>query len=276
MQLSFYQLFFTFLIYSFLGWITEEIFALVKHGKIVNRGFLKGPLCPIYGFGMIIIIVCLSPIKNNILLLFLESVLITTLLELVTGYILERFFHTKWWDYSDMNFNFKGYICLTFSILWGLAGVFIMYIIQPNVVNFINKVPYDIGCIFLSLAGAFLAVDIITTLMSAANMYKSFSKFDELYQKTVEFKQKLEKNIRELDERHDEFFDERRETIEAQLEQVKDSLERLFSELHNKNKRFFNAFPKIGANERFSDFISTYNKHEKEHENTKENNKQHK
>ena len=108
-----------FLIYAFLGWCTEVAFAAVTRGKFVNRGMANGPICPIYGFGVLAVLFCLQPFRGNFFLLFLGSVVVTSLLELVTGWALEKFFHDKWWDYSNEPFNIKGYICLRFSILWG-------------------------------------------------------------------------------------------------------------------------------------------------------------
>ncbi|MGN0585807.1 MAG: putative ABC transporter permease [Oscillospiraceae bacterium] len=227
-----YTLTFLFFIYAVLGWAVEEVFALVKHGKIVNRGFLKGPLCPIYGFGMVIIILCLSPIKDWLPLLFIGSAVLTTLLELVTGYVLEKFFHTKWWDYSDMHFNFRGYICLTFSILWGLAGVFIMDIVQPAVMDLIVKIPRKTGYIILSAALIILAVDLVTTIISMTELGKSLAGLEALSEKAEDFRRRLEENR-----------DERREERTEQLEQLRSRMEQLSDELHRKHRRFLNAFP---------------------------------
>src|SRR5690606_13878404 len=120
-----------FLIYAFLGWCTEVAYKAVTSGKFVNRGFLLGPLCPIYGFGMILLLIIFQPIKDNVLLLFFGAIIITSALEFITGYILEKVFHHKWWDYSDVPFNIKGYICLKFSLAWGLAAVFVIHIVHP-------------------------------------------------------------------------------------------------------------------------------------------------
>ncbi|HVI41432.1 MAG TPA: putative ABC transporter permease, partial [Anaerovoracaceae bacterium] len=110
-----------FIIYAFLGWCTEVVYAAAKTGQFVNRGFLNGPYCPIYGFGVLFVIYLLHPVIDNLLYIFLGSVLITSAIELAGGYILEEIFHQKWWDYSDMPLNIGGYICLFFSLMWGLA-----------------------------------------------------------------------------------------------------------------------------------------------------------
>ena len=136
-----YTLVFLFFIYSVLGWIAEEVFVLLKQGQLVNRGFLKGPLCPIYGFGMITIIICLSPIKEHLVLLFIGSALLTTALELITGFVLEKIFHTKWWDYSDLHFNFKGYICLSVTVAWGFFSLLLVYVLHPPMERLLLWIP---------------------------------------------------------------------------------------------------------------------------------------
>lgn len=131
--MTFYDLLWYFTIYSFLGWCSEVIFATVTTGKFVNRGFLNGPVCPIYGFGMSLVLLVLLPFSDNIPLLFIGGALLTSAIELVGGWALKKFFHTTWWDYSDQPFNLGGYICLKFSILWGLCVVVVIRIVHTAI-----------------------------------------------------------------------------------------------------------------------------------------------
>ena len=101
-----------FLIYAFLGWCSEVVFAALNTGKFVNRGFCNGPICPIYGFGMLFVSLCLMPFRDNLPLLFILSLLLTSFIEFITGFVLEKFFNQKWWDYSKLPFNINGYVCL--------------------------------------------------------------------------------------------------------------------------------------------------------------------
>lgn len=133
------------LIYSFLGWCVEVIYHTVTYGEFSNRGFVNGPVCTIYGFGFTGVVLCLTPIKDNLLVLFVGSVALATLLELVTGWLLERIFHEKWWDYSNDKFNFRGYICLKFSLLWGLACTAVLLIIHPLIAGLVARVPKSVG-----------------------------------------------------------------------------------------------------------------------------------
>ena len=116
----FYNLLFYFAIYSFAGWCGEVVFATVRHGKFVNRGMLHGAYCPIYGFGLITVIVCLTPIKDSWLLLFVGSAVLTTVLEFITGCIVNLRFGLGVWDYSSVPFNLLGQVCLPFSIGWSM------------------------------------------------------------------------------------------------------------------------------------------------------------
>lgn len=123
-MLTMYEAVLCFFIYAILGWCVEVIYATVNSGKFVNRGFLNGPYCPIYGFGVLIVVLCLSPVSGSLIPLFFGSVVLTTMLELVTGFLLEKIFHAHWWDYSNEHFQLGGYICAKFSLLWVFSGAF--------------------------------------------------------------------------------------------------------------------------------------------------------
>lgn len=161
-----------FLSYAFLGWCTEVVFEACLHGKFINRGFLNGPVCPIYGFGMLVVAVLLTPLKDNLPLLFLGSVLLTSSLEFLTGFILETLFHDKWWDYTKEPFNIKGYVCLRFSLLWGLACVFVMRILHPLVMEGIRSIPARLGIALLCAAYATLLTDTALTLSATIKLAK--------------------------------------------------------------------------------------------------------
>jgi uncharacterized membrane protein len=163
---SLYQLIWIFIIYAFVGWCIEVTTVTVQTGKFVNRGFLNGPFCPIYGFGMVAVLLLLTPIKSNLLVFFIGATLVTSLIELLTGYILEKNFYQKWWDYSKEPFNFKGYICLNMSLVWGLGCILVVYVIQPQINNFINWIPVGPGTVALSLILLMILVDSIVTVNS--------------------------------------------------------------------------------------------------------------
>jgi uncharacterized membrane protein len=156
-----------FVIYSFLGWLLEVIFEMTQNGgKFVNKGFLNSPVCPIYGFGIIIVLSFLAPFKSNLLLLFIGSMVLTTVVEFVTGYILEKLFHRKWWDYTEWQFNIKGYVCLGVSAIWGVACVLMITFLQPLIDNLIHWTSSDIGNIIITLLIMIMIADAIVTVVS--------------------------------------------------------------------------------------------------------------
>ncbi|MFR0823579.1 MAG: putative ABC transporter permease [Clostridia bacterium] len=141
-----------FFIYAFLGWIMEVIGKLIQQKKFINRGFLIGPYCPIYGHGAILITILLSRYKANPFILFFMAILICSILEYATSYFMEKIFHARWWDYSQYKFNINGRICLRTMIPFGILGCFIIYISNPLFLEIIEKIPQSILlvlCIFL-------------------------------------------------------------------------------------------------------------------------------
>ena len=175
-----YQFLCIFFVYAFLGWCTEVSYAALQTGKFVNRGFLNGPVCPIYGFGVVIILACLTPLKQHFILLFLGSVVLTSLLELVTGFVLEKLFHQRWWDYSDDPFNIGGYICLKFSIAWGLACLFVVDILHPTIQWLISLVPRGLGWVLLGVFAACMAVDLAATVSTITKLNRKLEHIDQL------------------------------------------------------------------------------------------------
>ncbi len=128
-----------FILYSFLGWIMESIFRSICEKKLINTGFLRGPFCPIYGIGSIIMIVFLKDFEKYPISLFFISMIILTAWEYIVGVILEKIFNTKYWDYSDHKINFQGRICLTNSICWGVLGVLFIKYIHPFAEKIISR-----------------------------------------------------------------------------------------------------------------------------------------
>ena len=154
-----------FFIYACLGWCAEVAFAAVKTGTFVNRGFLNGPVCPIYGFGVCLAVFCLTPVADNIIVLFLGSVILTSAIEYLTGYVLEKVYHQHWWDYSNRPLNFRGYICLQFSLLWGVACVLILKLVHPAVHRLVAWIPGLLGAALAAALLSALLIDFAATVM---------------------------------------------------------------------------------------------------------------
>ncbi len=157
------MIFILFMFYSFIGWIMEIIFTLYKDKTLVNRGFLMGPYCPIYGSGCILIILLLNKYVNDPLALFVMSMVICSILEYMSSYIMEKLFKARWWDYSDRKFNINGRICLETLIPFGLLGCFLMYVINPFISNVLLSIPSGILNVLAIILLIIFIVDIITS-----------------------------------------------------------------------------------------------------------------
>ncbi|MDD4680995.1 MAG: hypothetical protein PHP79_08975 [Clostridia bacterium] len=169
-----------FIIYAFLGWCVEVAYHVVTSGRFVNRGFLNGPVCPIYGFGMIMLLSFLGSLVENFILLFLGSFLLTSILEFITGFTLEKVFNDKWWDYTFEPFNIKGYVCLSFSIKWGLGAVFMIKIIHPPIDKFVSVLNNGIGYILLVLLLSYCIIDFIITVLGILKIKRHIRLLDEI------------------------------------------------------------------------------------------------
>ena len=178
MLFSFFDTILLFIIYSFLGWCVEVAFVAVTSGKVVNRGFLNGPVCPIYGCGMVGVLMCLYPVKSNIVLLFIGGMIICSAVELFGGWILDKIFHMRWWDYSDKPLNVGGYICLPFSLMWGVAVVFAVKIVHTPIMFLLNKSPNVLKLILILIFGIIMAIDMVVTLKRLIGIKKSLGQLD--------------------------------------------------------------------------------------------------
>lgn len=146
-----------FLIYSFIGWIVEVSAFLIQDHKFVNRGFLIGPVVPIYGTGGILITILLTKYQSDPIVLFCMAVVVCSILEYLTSYIMEKIFKTRWWDYSNKKFNINGRICLSNLIVFGIMGLVMVYLINPFLIIILNKIdPILLKCVVSILMVLFI------------------------------------------------------------------------------------------------------------------------
>lgn len=227
-----------FFIYAFLGWCTEVIYAGVNRGIFVNRGFLNGPLCPIYGFGVITVLLCLLPLRENLLLLFAGSVVLTSFLELITGFIMEKLFHQRWWDYSDEPFNIGGYICLKFSLLWGLACVLIVDVIHRLITHLLVFVPDRFSMPFLVAFCTIFITDIAVTVATVAKLNQRLQQIDDVSRALRLVSVAIGTVAADGSIAVSEANDKIREDLKAKHEE-------LIALVHKEQKRLLHAFPNI-------------------------------
>lgn len=178
--LSLYEIFAYFFIYSFLGWVVEVAFHAVTMGKFVNRGFLNGPVCPIYGVGVTAILLMLGDLVQKAWVVALVGLAFPTAIELVTGFVLDKLFHNKWWDYSDRKLNLKGYICAEFSLLWCLAVVFVIEIVHPLVKSFAMLFNETAGTVIVCIFGAIMIADAVITVLQILKLNRKLKEIDDI------------------------------------------------------------------------------------------------
>ena len=205
--------FILFLIYSFLGWTIEVIVTFYKDKKFVNRGFLLGPYCPIYGFSSIVMILYLNRYCDSFITVFLLAVVVCSIIEYLVSYLMEKLFNARWWDYSNRKFNINGRVCLENSIWFGLLGTLLIYVVNPFLYNLISKMSDNV----LLIVGSFLLIIFVIDLIISLNVtFKIKSNITKLIKKdsTEEFNHKI------------------KELIDSRL----------------LNRRLFKAFPKLKFN----------------------------
>ena len=189
-----------FYIYSFLGWLWESSYVSIKEKKLVNRGFVAGPVCTIYGFGAVIVYLILKPIAGNIVLLYICGVIVPTILEYFTAVLMEALFHTSWWDYSKNKFNFQGRICLGASLGWGAFSVILFYVFQPFVDWIVSLYSVAAGEVMVRVATLVYAVDFGMSYMNAMQIGEKLRNMDAVMDELYEYIQntKLYESTEEL------------------------------------------------------------------------------
>lgn len=150
----------------------EVIYAYGTKKKITNRGFLIGPYCPIYGIGCILIIILLSSYKNHPAGMFVLAILICSVLEYFTSYLMERMFKARWWDYSKTKYNINGRVCLDTMLPFGIIACIVIYIINPTIMSVINRIPET----RLNILTLVLAIIFILDLIASFNIVNNFKK----------------------------------------------------------------------------------------------------
>lgn len=233
--MTIYNLLFYFFIYGILGWCVEVAYAAVKSGKFVNRGFLNGPICPIYGVGVVSVILCLSGIKENMILLYLTSVILVTVIEGITGLVLDRLFHHKWWDYSNQPLNIGGYVCLIFSLIWGVFCVFIMKVFQPIVEGMVRHIPVLIGVTILLACSIGMIADLYVTAAAILKLNKKLESMERIAAELHELSEKMGENI------YENVKDgiEKEEELKARIEDVKEAGKELKEEQYEDVKAWY-------------------------------------
>ena len=223
----------------------ESIYRSIHEKKLINTGFLKGPCCPIYGIGAIIMFSVLKIFDDNIVILFFSSVLVLTFWEYIVGILLEKIFKTKYWDYSDHKFNFQGRICLTNSIYWGILGVLFVKLIHPTIQDFIGKIDIKILNYVTIIFTIVLLVDAITSIVKFKNIKKTLKKLEKI---NNEIKEKF-KELKFISKQKEMEIVKSNESIQKIIDELKKKRNRTILHLYKNVYRLKKAFPAINTKE---------------------------
>lgn len=261
---DFYHIINWFFIYSFFGWVWETGYVSVKNGKYVNRGFINGPLCTIYGFGAVSVYLILKPVSDNLLFLFLGGIVVATTLEYVTAVLMESIFHTSWWDYSDQKFNFQGRICLGASLGWGFFSVALFKVLHPLVETIVTLYPVYVGEIMVCVISVGYVIDFCYSAAAAFHVHERITVLEQTLEQAreellVKMQERLrnsmsvpvESTIENMRERLKdvEFLKEMEEKRTALMAELNAELElrrhAAASRLDHNMKRFMKSYPNL-------------------------------
>ena len=231
----------SFFVYGFLGWCTEVAYAAAKQGKFVNRGFLNGPVCPVYGIGVGVVVQFLTPVENNLVLLYISSTILVTVIEGLTGFLLEKIFHNKWWDYSEQPLNIGGYVCVLFSLIWGVFCVLIVKVIHPLIDKVLTMIPFVLGIVVMVCLAAGLLADLYVTASGILKMNRRLEAMEKIAAELKELSDKVGENIYENVMEGMEFREEKK----ARMEELKAKYEEMAENRTKVGERLVKAFPKM-------------------------------
>ncbi|WP_044565280.1 putative ABC transporter permease [Anaerococcus provencensis] len=229
-----------FFIYAIVGWILEVSYNGIRAGKYINCGVLNGPWCPIYGFAAVSIILLLNKVETDSkIFLLLASIVIASIIELITGFILEKIFHKKWWDYSDKKFNIGGHICAEYSLLWG-ALCFILYeAIHPMIRSMVFAMPYKLTLTINIIVAILFAIDTTASFNTIIGINKKFKQIERSSEKLGELTSEIGEKIADRGIETAELTSEKRKEFDQRSAEFKAIFEK------KSERRILKAFPNL-------------------------------
>lgn len=232
---NFFQWILFFFIYCFFGWCFETITISIHEKRFVNRGFLRSPFLPIYGFGAVIMILAGKPFMDDPVKMFVCGALAATLMEYITGWLMELLFKTRYWDYSDCCYNISGRICAEATLLWGFMTLLVNYKVQIHIESFVLKLdPTLIKVIDIILLILFIA-DIIISAKSAIDVNNILKRMTEIREEIAQLNAKLKENADE---------NLRIESIKQKIQQLQSERTSVSERLNYLKKDLINAHPR--------------------------------
>ncbi|MDE5855888.1 MAG: hypothetical protein K2H06_02465 [Anaeroplasmataceae bacterium] len=195
--MSIEQYIFCFFVYAFLGYLCEVAYCSICQKKLVNRGYLYMPICPIYGCGAILILLSMLPISNMWYLVLILGILLTSGLEYLTSYVMELIFHMRWWDYSKRKFNINGRVCLRNSLMFGALVMLVIYGLHPLMIKLMDAMGILAIRIIISILLTGLIIDFIFSTIKNINIAKVVAKINQLAEGAADKLKELKENASE-------------------------------------------------------------------------------
>lgn len=224
-----------FFLYCFLGWIWECCYVSVRQRHWVNRGYLSGPFLPIYGFGAIIILFLTLPFSDNLAAVFFLGMVGATLLEFVTGFVMEQIFKVKYWDYSNMPLNLKGYVCLPATLCWGVFSVLLVRYIHSPIDELVRQISEKLLPVIDGILLVYFVTDVICSTQEALDLRKIIQVYilenPELQNLKLNVEEGLEQSRQKLEESLELSKQKFEESLEQSRQKLGESLEQSFQRL---------------------------------------------
>lgn len=237
------------IIYSFIGWVYESVLCSILDKKPVNRGFLTGPICPIYGCGALLVIWFFYGRVENVAALFILSAVLTCSLEYLTSYIMEQIFHNRWWNYSNRKFNINGRVCLAGAIIFGTLCTCLIKIIHPFLSNIIDTYLTNFWLTIITILLMILfTFDLTLTVVHILRMNVRLKVIQDEYTK---LKQQFEVRKSKFLEKQEDFINDFEMKIKEKIEAFENSelydkhLQKFIKLRKYQDKRLLRAFPKL-------------------------------
>ncbi len=253
MLITFLNYVLMFFLFSAIGWTIESIYCSLGNKKIINRGFLYGPLCPIYGAGALVFEICVTPLSEPVekrwWLVIIVGTILADIVEYLTSYIMEKLFNARWWDYSENFLNLHGRICFKHSCYWGLFSFLFVYLISPIYDFVIGFIPQNIRNIAVCVIFVIFLVDLILTVKATMDIHKLMKKIDSLKAGINEYYDILRLAAESIKDATENTYIDKKTELINQFRDIKDSIDALnekSSQVYsNTTKRLYSSYANL-------------------------------
>ena len=244
-----------FYIYGFLGWCYESVYVSIKHKRWVNRGFVRGPLLPLYGSGAIVLLFVTIPFRESLLLMFTAGAIGATILEYLTGVTMEALFKVRYWDYTKRKFNFQGHICLAATTLWGVFALLLVKVIHRPIENVVLGLPEMFVEVSVMLVTVVFAADYALSFKAALDIRDVLIKLEEVQREMERMQKRLDVILAFAEDSREqavmntyERLDELTDALEERFARVKELREKLDAKIDEEWREFTEELEELRVN----------------------------